>query len=352
MRLLIFISIITNLFLSSCNSNRKVQILNSKGLDNDNLRLNSILFLNFDTGFIAGSIDSVFSTHKSDTFANLKRNAVIFKTNDGGATWQKMELGTGFIRNIIKSGEKLFLFKESENYTTTSVLYSNNNGDGWYEIKSIPNQIQYFFYKDSSFYAIAVGEDSVKSKLSISNDNCQTWQAVTNFNVIVYDCVLHNEDLIYITSNYFGDTKKFIVVYNLKSLDTKAIALPNGFDFDFLTNHDNDLRIGGKKDDSIVIYKIGEMGLERECSYIERNRKVFLQGFYNHNNSNWLILGMRTNFDVRNKILKTTDHGKNWEEVYFAIDNYIKPFYFINKKDKTKAWFYSGNARFQILGHE
>jgi hypothetical protein len=90
MRIRILGTIILMINLSFCNSQRNniLSVIHSKGLDAENLGLNSSLFLNSNTGFIAGSSDIV--THNpdknSDTFAIGYSVALLYNTMDGGKT--------------------------------------------------------------------------------------------------------------------------------------------------------------------------------------------------------------------------------------------------------------------------
>ena len=78
-------------------------MVQSKGLDTDNLGLNSALFYKKDTGFIAGSTDKVIHNpdENSNQFAFVNRTALLYKTIDGGETWTVKDFGEGSFHSVV-----------------------------------------------------------------------------------------------------------------------------------------------------------------------------------------------------------------------------------------------------------
>src|SRR5262245_57159902 len=101
MRIILITVVVFLLILLSCNSGSdNIGLLESKGLNGDNLRFNTLLFCNDSIGFIAGSSDIVshnpdFPKKDKNQFAFLKRRSLLFKTTDGGKTWVKKDFGEG-----------------------------------------------------------------------------------------------------------------------------------------------------------------------------------------------------------------------------------------------------------------
>ena len=108
-------------------------MMQSKGLESNELKLNSLLFCNKDIGFIVGNSDKIVhnSNAKSDTFAFVSSAAYIYQTTDGGNTWVGKEFGEGRFIKILKSNNTLFAFKISEKNFHTDIYSSEDLGKSW-----------------------------------------------------------------------------------------------------------------------------------------------------------------------------------------------------------------------------
>lgn len=348
-----WIAIAVILFNSlSCNmSEDKFRIIEAKGMDASNLRLNTLLFCNNDTGFIAGSSDKV--THNpdesSDTFAFLNRTALLYKTTDGGKTWVGKDFGEGYFTNIIYHKNLLFAFKTSENYRQFSIYSSNDLGNTWIKEDAFPQGIGKLFFIDSCY--IAISSDSLKNKsyIHVSKNFGKLWSVVES-PLCIYDAIVKGQKLFFLSSNISNDCKKNLLIeYSINDSNRKVVDLPNGFDCYFLTNYNDEIKLTGLKDEYLAVYSlINDSQIKYEYSYL-KDASYFPQGYYNNKGVEWIIAGKRSDADVSNRILRTDDNGKSWKSINFKNEKYIEPFCFLNVNNKVKAWFYSGSGRFQVL---
>jgi hypothetical protein len=338
----------------SCNlSGNKFDMIESKGLDDDNLGLKTIMFYNKDTGFIAGSSDKVthnpdFPEKDSNQFAFVNRKALLYKTTDGGNTWTKNDFGEGYFTDIKRIEDIIFAFKTSEDRSRIFVYSSNDLGGTWEERVSFPTNVYNLFFVNNLFWAIC-SDGKTGSLIYISRDSGKSWtKSVAPLSL--YDAIVKEKKVFYLSSNIKDDYRKNLLVeYNMSDSTNKIIELPKEFDCYFLTNYNNEIKLSGLKDGHLAVYSLDKDNqVKYEYSYLKEST-YFPQGYYNNKGEEWIIAGKRGDADVSNKILKTRDNGKSWEVISFEKEKYIKPFYFLNDNDKVKAWFYAGSGKFQVM---
>lgn len=325
-------------------------IIEAVGLDENNLRLNSLLFCNSDTGFIVGSLDKV--THNpdenSDTFAFVNRTALLYKTTDGGKKWIGKDFGKGNLINVIHYKKSLFAFKTSENYLEFSTYLSNDLGDTWSKEESFPQRISKLFFIDSFYIAITSDSLENRSYINVSKNLGKFWSVIES-PFPIYDAIMEGQKIIFLSSNISKDYKKnMLVEFNIKDSSVKLVDLPNGFECSFLTNFNNNVKLIGIKDEYLAVYSLISSRVNFEYSYT-RDVSYFPKGYYNNNGTEWIIVGKREDADVSYKLLKTNDNGQNWKVINFEREKYIEPFYFLNVNGKMQAWFYTGSGRFQVF---
>lgn len=346
-KLLICLLVLFNIL--SCNIDKdKIRIIEATGLDANNLRLNTLFFLNKDTGFIAGSSDIVTSNpdKNSDTFAFLTRVALLFKTTDGGQTWHKYNLGEGSIRNVVQLDKKIYAFKASDSSSIYHTYSTKDLGATWVEEDLFPQRVMQLFFLRNKYIAITTDSLSTQTYIYISEDTCHSWKRQAS-KLPIYDAMLFRGQLFYLSSNDEG-VKDLLVEYNIEEDVNKVFTLPHGFDCYFITNFDDKIRLIGKQDQYIAVYSLQDGTLQYNYSYLQSS-DFFPQGYYNNNVGEWIVVGKRSGKDVSNMILKTRDSGRSWDTVLFEKEKYIKPFYFINEHGSVKAWFYSGVNTLQFL---
>lgn len=337
--------------LLSCNMHEdNLKIIEATGLQANNLRLNSLFFCNSDTGFVVGSLDQV--THNpdenSDTFSFVNRTALLYKTIDGGKSWIGKDFGRGSLINIVHHNKSLFAFKTSENYLEYSTYSSNDLGDTWSKEEAFPQRISNLFFIDSFYIAITSDSLENKSYINVSKNFGKFWTVIEP-PFPIYDVIMKDEKLIFLSSNAGkGDKKNILVEFNIQDSSVIYFDLPKGFGCSFLTLFDNKVKLIGIKEDHLTIYSFISNRFKFEYSYLQ-DVSFFPRGYYSNNGTEWIIAGKREGADVSYRLLKTGDNGRNWKIVNFKRERYIEPFYFLTVKDKMNAWFYTGSGRFQVL---
>ena len=253
--------------LLSCNLGRnKFNMIESKGLDADNLGLKTMLFYNKDTGFIAGSSDKVTSNlnESSDTFAFVNNTALLYKTTDGGKTWKAKDFGEGSIQNIMRIENFFYAFKNSKKDFHTEIYFSNDFGESWKVETSFPNVVTDLFFVNE--FIVLVGKDERNIfHLYVSDDKGLHWIKKTTPYLPIYDMIMHNTRLLYLSSNIRDENRKNLLVnYNIQDSSSKVMELPKVFDCYFFTNNDNQIKLCGKQDNQIAVYSLEKKKLKYE----------------------------------------------------------------------------------------
>lgn len=345
-------TILIVLFVMSCNTvNNRFEIIQSKGLDAENLGLQTMLFCNSDTGFIAGSSDKV--THNPDEtssqFAFVNKTSLLYKTTDGGNTWKVRDFGEGNFQNILHTKGSLYAFKIRENFYT-DIYYSDDFGENWKAKTTFPNVATDLFFINGHMILIAKDERRI-FQFYVSDDEGQNWVKRISPYLPIYD-ILKTDDNKFCYLSSRGNSsyqKNLLVSFDVQDSSSKAMDLPKGFDCYFLTNNANQIKLCGKKEDKITVYSFRNNKLQYEYSTSDKDSMNFPFAFYNTKNEDYIVVGHRRSNDVEHKILKTADNGKTWRTIKFERDNLIEPFCFFNNNGKVKAWFFAGAGKFQVL---
>jgi len=262
-KLLILYAILLSHPLIGCNFTMKdkVKRLYSKDIDITGLSLNTILFINEDTGFIAGrygSMNNKISDKGKFTFTTLKSSAWLFKTTDGGKTWVKRELGDGAINNIFFLNDRLFLFKK-ENDTTESIIcyFSDDTGNTWERIGKFPNGI-YDMIASSKHTLMAIGEDSktANSVVYESKDNGVLWDVLMKLPCAIFGHGIEYQGRVYFLCNENGKVNYYahsLIVYDVNMAKYSFITFPKEFNACEIANSHGKIRICGIENDNITI---------------------------------------------------------------------------------------------------
>ncbi len=344
--------VIIILSILSC-SGSSIDMMTSNGLVADNLGFKTLMFLNSDTGFIAGSSDKVipnpdFPKKDSNQFAFTSRTALLCKTIDGGKTWIKTDFGKGYFTNIVRNKNVVFACKSSEDRSHVFVYSSNDVGITWEEKTSFPSNLYGLFFGNDFILAIC-SDNKMSSLIYTSKDNGESWVKSVS-KLPVYDAIMKGQKLLYLSSNISDKYRKNLLVeYNASDSTNNIVELPQRFDCYFLTNHNNESKFIGIKEGYVTVYSLdNDKHIKFEYSYL-KDTTYFPVGYYNNKGEEWIVAAKRNEHDVSYRILETKDRGKNWETIHFDKETSIEPFCFLNNNGKVKAWFYSGFGQFQML---
>ena len=329
----------------------RLEMRTSKGLEGENLRLNSLFFCNGDTGFIAGSSDRVDlnAVQNTNSFASVERSALLYRTTDGGKTWKVKEFGNGSFQSIIQAGKKIFAIKYSDESRRHHLYSTEDFGNSWQPDSLFPYGMNNLFFENGRYIAIGLDSGSLKTYIKISGDSGQTWRTFKSVTPIL-DVVLRGTDLIYLSSSKSNLNKKDLLVkHDLENNKDSSIILPSDFDCYFLNRYKERVKLVGLSHGYITIYSLAEdQSLTRGNSYLLGD-SYFPQGYVNIEDRDIVIVGKRADMAVVNMILESNNKGISWEVIQFKKDTYIKPFCFITAEQHFKGWFYSGSGEFQVL---
>ncbi len=281
-------------------------------LDQD-YNFNSVYFLNENVGFIAGG-------------KNNNTGGVIFKTQNGGNDWQKIETGF-FVNSIIFSDEQKGI-AAGEN---GKILYSNNSGEIWNEaISESTDDIHSIDFANENLI-FAAGKNGTILKSENAGDSWQKIQIEfsVNFNsvqAIENQIWIFGDDGVILHSNDFGN--------NFSVKGEKILARKKMNSLSFINEKSG--WIGGKNG---TIYKTTDSGDNWEFQNSKIKSEIKSIYFYDEN------LGWAAGDS--SAILKTKDGGNNWEKYKFdwASSNFfsLPEFEKMHFLDSQNGWI-TGNA--------
>jgi hypothetical protein len=340
------------LFTSCKLDNHKFTVIESQGLNAENLGLRDLAFYSNKVGFIVGNSDLVEhnTNEQSDTFAFVKSKALLYKTEDGGSTWTERTFGEGSLNGVVIFGRKIFVIKTSDEDYSSTVYISSDLGNSWKKDFSFPKVVSDILTVNDKFYIVAKDHDDV---FRIFERNTDTWSPI-QLPFTIYSVVLNN-GLLYFLSSADPKTysKNLLVEYDFRKKTTRTFNLPKDYDGYFLSPANKNICVVGLKSNHIVGFELFNSEYIKTTFVYNDETGLFPQGYYVRDNKSWIVVGKRESYGVSNKILESTNSGKDWETIDFVDNKTVKPFFFLtDNSNKVRAYFYSGSGRFQILQNQ
>jgi len=300
--------LLLGIFLSSCNtenSKGQISLLQSKGLEEDNLNFKTMIIPSDSIGFIAGSQDIIKSNERkgSDTFAFIERKAVLFSTKDQGRSWERHDFGEGVVLKIKEIDGALFFIKVSETDSHTDIYRSDNLGANWVLIRSFPRFVSDVFFYKSKIYVLGK-DDSNTYKLYFASDGNDEWMKMDLTEFPILGCELIDNKLICLIDSGVNASfkgKNILIQYDLIGGSKRDIGLPSGFNCYSISGQNNDVNMIGTHRDSLMVYSYGVATEDLKWKYsVKIPDKFDLKYFKSGANEDWALLKR----EQRTQILK------------------------------------------------
>jgi len=346
----LFVLFVLFLNLTACYDmkSNKIEQLYARDLDQDQHTFNTIFFINKDTGFIAGSYDSVWSNpdKASPQFALMKQTALLYQTIDGGKTWREERFGEGAFLHIIQSNRRIYAVLNSDRDNHSDIYLYDKQNNVWNLSFSFPTVINNIF--DIHNGQIIVAQDSSRNfRFYISTLNKKGWHIIFPESNILSEPIVLGDSIIYVSTNdKVNFSKNILVCANTKSLTKIIISLPEGFEADQIASCDGKVKIVGVKDGKIAIYSLeSNKEFKHEGSYGGK-KDVYTIGWFYTPTETWIIARKTGNAD---KFILKTDNANHWDIIHFKREQLIEPFCFLQAKNSVKAWFFGGLGRIQVM---
>lgn len=326
----------------------KMKQLYTKDLDQYQHTFNAIFFINKDTGFIAGSYDSVWSKpdRAGPQFALMTQTALLYQTIDGGKTWREKRFGEGSFLHIIQANSGIYAVLNSDKDNHSEIYLYDKQSNAWSLSFSFPTVVNNIF--DTRNDRIIVAQDSSRNfRFYMSALNKTDWHIIFPKSNILSEPVTSGDSIIYISTNDKVNFSKNILVYaNTKSLTKTIISLPEGFEAEQMATCEGKVKIAGVKDGKITIYSLARnSGLKHEGTYGGKKDAYTIGWFYTPKVT-WLIARRLKDPD---KFILKTDNANHWSIIHFRREQWVEPFCFWQGKSSVKAWFFSGLGHIQVM---
>lgn len=296
----------------------------------------SIYFLNCDTGFV-GSSGKIFKTIDGGNswnvqFLGTNPNAIIndflfinsqvgylaadfgvMKTIDGGSNWTLLNTTT-------LNAKKIYFPESSVGYICGSKIYKSiDGGDTWNQMSLDSTETIYAmgFPSSTPFYAVGSTGSSF-----YSSDNGNSWHFITkNVKGDFNDIFQLNENSLFVVGTYGSGDGTFS-----KSLDGGATWYSKVFDKQLFSVYFIDMNIGYIGGEEGAIYKTVDGGLT--WSYFQYTNVGIppINNIYFKDSNHGFLTGTfghlaRTNDGGSSWIPIITNTNKNLNEIYFTSNN-------------------------------
>jgi hypothetical protein len=334
-------------FMTGCSgSSQTLLVVQAKGLADANLNLKVLLFINSDTGYIAGSDDSITSNtnQSANQFVFVNQQAVVFKTTDGGKSWKRHKLDSGYVEKLFCIGNNVYAINRVGRNRTVYVC--DLKSDSWKQDTTFPANTYEILSSAGYFIAISRTEQGDVLYRSVAGK----WEKEADLEFSPNSAPVISRNRIYYSSitNATSTLADRLVAYDMDNNATTSQVLPTEFICRSVYPKDEGVLLFGVMNDKVMSFSIKDTGFVSR-SMPATGDFVVPTAYFGNGQNECIVMGKMGGFAVTYKMYISNDYGKTWKSHDFIISLYITPFSFVADKDKIKAWFYSGNGDFQIL---
>ena len=330
---------------SSCKNDTsyKYSLVYSTDIDNPDYDFKAINFLNKDTGFLAGSVNTVQTKDQGAFFAALKKTAIVFQTFDGGKKWTKKEFGVGYVSEIYLYGKQIFIIKNDSGYKPFEMYSSLDYGKTW-STTFLPNNTINLVHNNKYLFAITSDKRNITG-IKFYNNN--SWNDFDTCEFSAGDNMLLN-DTLYFHQNISG--QNLVYKYNISDKTYEKYALDGTFKYYMFGANDNHPALLGLENNDVVCYKLNDSRFVKILELKNLGEGIFPEYYFSKNGKDVFVYGMKDNIGVNYKMLKKNKNNSNWESLNFKNPYYIYPYIFFSEGNRNVfGVFYSGSGKINFL---
>lgn len=281
--------------------------------------------------------------------------AVIYKTKDGGKTWQKETFDKGGFWHTCQAGNTLYASKVVNHgrlAEMTSILYrSKDKGKTWEVVNEFIGQAVFVALDEQgNGYIGGIKENG-------NQRNPQVYEIVNGqmkeqTNEISYPATWKSEskEILFLKQTApNGEENNKFCVFDTKVKALKEYKLPEGMDGYFADKQGGVYWVIGRKDEQCCIYKMLKSGdFELIHSFSSYKERTFPEGLKIYGDEIVTIIGTRKSGWTESTTHFSSDGGKTWHEEKLPVSAPFKPFDFIKTKEGIFGMAYSGSGRVQV----
>lgn len=358
--ILIVVMILFNNSEQSTNAESKWQIWETETLKHYQLSFDDIIVLSPKEALLFGEEDTRENRQLMREQQNLSHTgfAVIYKTKDGGKTWQKETFEKGGFWHTCQSGKTLYATKMVNNgrlAEQTSILYrSTDRGETWEVINEFIGGVAFLALDEqANGYIGGIKTDSSKHSRAYSYDVFK----------IEKGKVKEQEDKISYPAKWNSESKEILFLkqkepkakertlfcaFDLKTKSLTEYDLPKGVNGYFADKHSNDYWIIGRKDEKCCIYKKPRKGDFELVKCFSSSERIFPESINVFGNNIVAVIGTRKSGWTESSTYFSLDGGKTWQEEKLPKPQYFNPVGFIQTEKGIFGMGYSGSGNVQV----
>lgn len=347
MKYILFLSL---LILLSCIQDKSptIKVINISGIPYDfnrdpSTEINDVLFINDTIGFLAGNFNDL--QHVDDNkniFATSEYNAFIYKTIDGGKTFNKLpSFGNGKIQYLSQCKDELFAVKIVENLGDKykSIIYhSTDEGESWEAIlerDDYINRLKHF--SDFSFFVVWNSNEGKNSLYRINGKEIK--KILLPIERPLYEFVVF-ENYFY---GYFINSADVaqIIKYNLISQEYKLISLPAKVEINKMMIFNNEVKLIEDSDDKINVYNLVRDQLKEDFVFQKKSSVKYMKDYFESAENKYVLLSIGSAY----QLISINKKNQKQEEVYFKENYFINPYFDLLDNGRIKIWFFGSAYR-------
>lgn len=333
--------------LHGCIADPAFKVILAEGINYKESK-DALTFISPDVGFAGGDKYSPDTPPFGEGWGNRDyQDAMIWKTLDGGHTWQANKLDSGSVRAIFYKDEYLFAIVNSRG--SSKIYRSIDIGETWQLLSAVNDVSIYSFYaKDpDNLYYYSHYDDSI---LMMSDDGGISWHSTgCKPKGIGIRTIFFTEEWAYYVMGDFSNSP-FMIRRNLTTHENDTIVLPPGRVYETGQNE----MIVLKHEQSIEVYKIDGVDLTLKSKIKAPKVRYDPQFIDNKGDRVFLYMVIRDGylFGSQEVLLFSKTGGSSWTEIKLGLAS-ISPYYStINTmllNDNYYLWFLASPTTLGIV---
>jgi len=340
----------------STNLESNWDIWETETLKHYQLGFQNIIVLNNKLALLFGDEDTPENSKKMSEKQNhyFTGFAVIYKTNDGGKTWEKQSFEKGGFIEICKSGNTLYATKVVNHgrfAKKTSILYrSIDQGQTWEAINEFIGQAVFLALdENANGYIGGLKADSNQRNAGVYEIVNGQMQEQTDKISYPAHWKAEAKEILYLKSSEIkGKVKNLLCVFDTQKKDLSKYELPEGVDGYFADKHEKEYWVIGRKNEQCCIYRKTETGNFELVHCFNSNERIFPESIKVFGTEIIAVIGTRKSAWTESTTYFSSDFGKSWHEEKLPKPQYLAPFDFIQTERGIFGMAYSGNGTVQV----
>lgn len=354
----LILSLVMTLF-STCKQNTNPEskwlIWETETLKHNQLSFDDIIVLSPKEALLFGDEDTPENFQKMQKEQNLYYTgfAVIYKTIDGGKTWEKKTFDKGGFVETCKIDTIIYAIKmvnKGRLAEMASILYrSTDKGENWEKVNEFIGQAV-FLALDENINGYIGGLKSDSSQRNAGVYEIVNGQIEGQTDKIKYPATWQPEskEILYMKQSESSDINDLFCVFDTENKRLKEYELPKGIHGYFADKSEGKYWIIGSENDKCYLYKKAPKTDFELVYQFELNENTFPKGLKVFGKEIAAVIGMVKSSWTESTTFFSSDGGKTWHEEKLPKPQYLNPVDFIKTENGIFGMGYSGSGRVQV----